>query len=47
MTGAGLKKCIPTTRCGLLAAVAIAVTSSEEVLVASTHCSLTISDSRP
>ena len=45
ITGAGLKKCIPTTRRGLLAAVAIAVTSSEEVFVASTHSSSTISDS--
>ena len=39
MTGAGLKKCIPTTRSGRGAAAAIAVTSSEEVLLASTHSS--------
>ena len=46
ITGAGLKKCIPTTRSGRLAAAAIAVTSNEDVLVASTHCSLTISRQR-
>ena len=44
--GAGLKKCMPTTRSGLLAPAAIAVTSSDEVFVASTHCSPTISDRR-
>ncbi len=43
ISGAGLKKCIPTTRSGRLAAPAIAVTSSEEVLDASTHCSETTS----
>ncbi len=37
MTGAGLKKCMPTTRSGCVAAAAIAVTGSEEVLVASTQ----------
>ena len=35
-TGAGLKKCSPTTRRGLAVATAISVTDSEEVLVAST-----------
>ncbi len=43
MSGAGLKKCMPTTRSGCLAAAAIAVTNSDEVFVASTHFSLTIS----
>ena len=43
ISGAGLKKCIPTTRSGRLAALAIAVTSSEEVFVASTHSSETTS----
>src|SRR5439155_2546581 len=47
MTGAGLKKCIPTTRSGWAAPAAIAVTGSEEVLVASTHCSPTMPDSCP
>ena len=42
ITGAGLKKCIPTTRSGTLAARAISVTSIEEVLVASTQSSATI-----
>ena len=37
-----MKKCIPTTRSGRCAAVAIAVTSSEEVLLASTQSSETI-----
>ena len=45
ISGAGLKKCMPTTRSGWLAPFAIAVTSSEEVFVASTHSSLTISES--
>ncbi len=40
ISGAGLKKCMPTTRSGLLAAAAIAVTSSEEVLLASTQSAL-------
>ncbi len=35
-TGAGLKKCMPTTRLGSLVATAISVTGSDEVLVAST-----------
>ncbi len=46
MRGAGLKKCIPTTRSGARAAEATAVTDSEEVLVASTHSPETISDNR-
>jgi hypothetical protein len=36
MTGAGLKKCIPTTRPGCLVGAAMAVTDSEDVLVART-----------
>ena len=36
MTGAGLKKCMPTTRPGSAAALAIAVIGIEEVLEAST-----------
>ncbi len=47
ISGAGLKKCIPTTRSGCLAPAATAVTSREEVLVASTQSSATISLSRP
>ena len=47
MTGGGLKKCIPTTRSGAGTAAAIAVTSSEEVLLASTHRSPTISATEP
>ena len=47
ITGAGLKKCMPTTRSGWEAPAAIAVTGREEVLVASTQSSATISDSRP
>src|SRR5438105_12493017 len=35
MAGAGLKKCIPTTHSGRLAADAIDVTESEDVFVAS------------
>ena len=46
ITGAGLKKCIPTTRSGRAAALATAVTSSEEVFVASTHSSETICSDR-
>ena len=45
MSGAGLKKCIPTTRSGRLAAAAIAVTGSDEVFVASTQSPATTSDS--
>lgn len=41
ITGAGLKKCMPTTRSGPSAPAAIAVTSSEEVLVASTQSGVT------
>jgi hypothetical protein len=44
MTGAGLKKCIPTTRCGLDAAEAIAVTGSDEVLVARTQSPPTMAE---
>ena len=44
--GAGLKKCMPTTRSGPLAPVATAVTSSEEVLVASTQLWSTTSADR-
>ena len=36
ISGAGLKKCIPTTRSGRSVAAAISVTESAEVLVAST-----------
>ena len=36
MTGAGLKKCMPTTRPGSAAALAIAVIGIDEVLEAST-----------
>lgn len=42
MTGGGLKKCMPTTRSGRLAPAAIAVTSSDEVLLARTHSSPTM-----
>ena len=42
ISGAGLKKCMPTTRSGRWPPPAIAVTSSEEVFVASTQCSETI-----
>ena len=41
-TGAGLKKCSPTTRRGFAVATAISVTDSEEVLVASTVSGPTI-----
>ena len=44
MIGAGLKKCMPTTRSGGDAADARAVTDSDEVLVASTHSSSTVPD---
>ena len=37
MIGAGLKKCMPTTRSGSAAAPAMAVTGIEEVFVASTR----------
>ena len=37
ITGAGLKKCMPTTRDGIGVRAAISVTDSEEVLVASTQ----------
>ena len=42
MSGAGLKKCMPTTRPGLGTAAASAVTCSEEVFVASTQSGPTI-----
>ena len=41
-TGAGLKKCMPTTRLGFDVATAISVTGSEEVLVARTASGTTI-----
>ena len=44
-TGAGLKKCTPMTRPGCEVAVPISVTDSDEVLVASTASTLTISSS--
>ncbi len=43
MRGAGLKKCIPTTRSGRFTRLATAVTRSEEVLVARTQSSETTS----
>ena len=39
MIGGGLKKCMPTTRSGPGTPAAIAVTLSDEVLVASTQSS--------
>ncbi len=45
--GAGLKKCMPTTRSGCAVAVAIAVTESAEVFVASTASGATIASSAP
>ena len=44
-TGAGLKKCIPTTRRGCWVATAISVTGSEEVFVARTASSETTASS--
>ena len=44
-TGAGLKKCMPTTRLGLIVATAISVTGSELVLVARIASSETIASS--
>ena len=41
ITGAGLKKCIPTTRPGSWHADAIDVTESDDVFVASRHSWLT------
>ena len=41
-TGAGLKKCMPTTRRGLWVATEISVTDSEEVLVARTASGFTM-----
>ncbi|RDJ93196.1 hypothetical protein B4Q13_23550 [Lacticaseibacillus rhamnosus] len=38
LTGAGLKKCIPTAREGAVTGAAIAVTSSEEALRIRTSC---------
>src|SRR5262245_11676524 len=46
-TGAGLKKCMPTTRSGCAVADEISVTESEDVLVARIAFSPTISSSRP
>ncbi len=46
-TGAGLKKCMPTTRLGLLVATAISVTGSEDVFVASTASGETTWSTRP
>ena len=37
MRGTGLKKCIPTTRDGIVLAAAISVTDKEDVLVARMH----------
>ena len=45
ISGGGLKKCMPTTRSGWVAAGASAVTSSDEVLLASTQSAPTISES--
>ena len=45
MTGAGLKKCMPTTRSGPGTPAAISVTDSDDVLVASTQSSRTTSAS--
>jgi hypothetical protein len=47
MTGAGLKKCMPTTRSAPGTPAAISVTLSEEVFVASTQSSRTTSATRP
>ena len=47
MTGAGLKKCMPTTRSGPGTPAAISVTLSDEVLVASTQSSRTTSATLP
>ena len=47
MSGAGLKKCMPTTRSGPGTAAARSVTDSDEVLVASTHVGSTTSASSP
>ncbi len=44
-TGAGLKKCTPTTRPGLWLAVEISVTDRDEVLVARIASGLTMSSS--
>ena len=42
MSGTGLKKCIPTSLCGLDRPFAIAVTEIEDVFVARTQSLLTI-----
>ena len=47
ITGAGLKKCMPTTRSGPGTPAAISVTLSDEVLVASTQSSRTTSATLP
>ena len=46
-TGAGLKKCMPTTRLGFDVATAISVTGREEVLVASTASGETTASTLP
>ena len=46
-TGAGLKKCMPTTRLGFDVATAISVTGSDEVLVASTASGETTASTLP
>ncbi|MCY1303196.1 hypothetical protein D9M70_528900 [compost metagenome] len=45
ISGTGLKKCRPATRCGYLQALAIWLTDSDEVLLASTASSATNSSS--
>jgi hypothetical protein len=45
ITATGLKKCIPTTRCGCARPSAIAVRDSDEVLLASTHSGETTASS--
>ena len=47
ITGAGLKKCMPTTRSGTGTPAAISVTLSDDVLEASTQSSRTIPATRP
>ena len=47
ITGAGLKKCIPTTRSGPGTPAAISVTESDEVLVASTQAGSTAAATEP
>ena len=45
-TGAGLKKCRPTTRCGCRVPAAMRATEIDDVLVASRHSAETMSSSR-